>query len=133
MARIRQVTPAVVGWAANTEDGTKSSHMHGNNIKPRLGKGRSGRGQRQEEPMKRQPMKGILLAAAIGLGVAYVTPADAQYYRSAPGYRGPVATAPAYYGERRHYRRHRHWAERRAYMRQQRWAQHHGYRHYGYR
>ena len=83
--------------------------------------------------MKRQGTKRILLAAAIGLGVAYVTPADAQYYRSAPGYRGPVASAPANYGERRHYRRQRHWAERRAYMRQQRWAQRHEPRHYGYR
>ena len=83
--------------------------------------------------MKRQPMKRILLAAAVGLGVAYVTPADAQYYRSAPGYRGPVAAAPAYYGERRDYRRQRHRAERRAYMRQQRWAQRHGSRYYGYR
>ena len=83
--------------------------------------------------MKREPMKRILLAAAVGLGVAYVTPADAQYYRPAPGYRAPVAAVPAYYGERRHYRRQRHWAERRAYMRQQRWAQRHGSRYYGYR
>ena len=84
--------------------------------------------------MKRQPMKRILLAAAVGLGVAYVTPADAQYYyRHAPGYRGPVVTAPAYYGERRGYWRHRHWAERRAHWRHQRWARRHGYGYYGYR
>ena len=83
--------------------------------------------------MKREPKKRILLVAAVGLGVAYATPADAHYYRSAPGYRGPVATAPAYYGERRHYWRQRDRAERRAHMRQQRWAQRYEPRHYGYR